>query len=137
KKAVAPDFDRHISKVIEAGDKLLLVGESATLALSSDGGASWKPLKSPYEGSLFGALVMRDGAWLIYGMRGNVYRSSDAGNNWTKVAFPTTVAINRGSASADRYVGLARNNGAIAISSANRTTFAGHNRSLRATVLHP
>ena len=132
KKVVAPDFDRHISKVIQAGDKLLLVGESATLAVSSDGGLTWKALKSPYEGSLFGALVMRDGAWLVYGMRGNVYRSVDGGTNWTKVAFPAAVAINGGSVSVDGRVVLVGNNGVLAISVDNGNSFVADNVPQRA-----
>jgi photosystem II stability/assembly factor-like uncharacterized protein len=75
---------------------------------------------------------MRDGAWLIYGMRGNVYRSTDAGNAWTKVAFPATVAINGGSVSADGRVVLVGNNGVLATSADNGNSFVAGNVPQRA-----
>jgi len=71
-EAVAPDFDRHISKVSRRGTSCCWSVNRPRWRISSDGGVSWKSIEVPYEGSLFGALVLRDGAWLIYGMRGNV-----------------------------------------------------------------
>jgi photosystem II stability/assembly factor-like uncharacterized protein len=64
-------------------------------------------------------------------MRGNVYRSADAGSNWTKVAFPSAVAINGGSVSADGRVVLVGNNGVIAVSSDNGSSFVADNVPLR------
>ena len=55
-------FDRHISRVIQVDSTLLLVAESGTLARSSDGGANWTRLESPYEGSWFNALAVDNGA---------------------------------------------------------------------------
>ena len=36
-------------------------------------------------GSLFGALMLANGDWVAYGMRGNVVRSTDRGATWTHV----------------------------------------------------
>lgn len=83
-RVISDEFDRHISKVIRINDKLLLVGESGTLATSADG-VTWHKSNSPYEGSWFGGITTPSGAVLIFGMRGNVYRSEDAGMQWTKV----------------------------------------------------
>lgn len=52
------EFDRHISQIFKAGDKYVLVGESATFAVSNDG-TKWERRESPYKGSLFGGLVTK------------------------------------------------------------------------------
>lgn len=74
---ISEDFDRHISHVLPVGDKLLMVAESGNLAVSGDGGATWKRIKSPYEGSYFGATKLNGNGVVVFGMRGNVYRTDD------------------------------------------------------------
>jgi photosystem II stability/assembly factor-like uncharacterized protein len=74
---ISEDFDRHISQVLPVGDKLLMVAESGNLAVSGDGGATWKRIKSPYEGSYFGATKLSGDGVVVFGMRGNVYRTDD------------------------------------------------------------
>lgn len=71
------DFERHISQVIQVDDKLFMVAESGILARSDDMGQTWTKLESPYEGSFFGATRAADGSVLAFGMRGNVFRSSN------------------------------------------------------------
>lgn len=67
------------------GTDLLLVGERGLLLRSSDAGASFKALKSPYEGSFFGLLGTSSGALIAYGLRGNAWWSDDRGNNWRRL----------------------------------------------------
>ena len=122
--AVKEGFDRHISQVIEAGEQLVLVGESGTIAVSKDKGTTWSEIKSPYAGSLFGAIALRDGALLIYGMRGNIYRSTDGGVNWSQVAIDSNSTINGGSIDASGRVVLVGNGGLVAISTDNGLSFA-------------
>lgn len=74
---ISEDFDRHISQVLPIGDKLLMVAESGNLAVSGDGGATWRRIKSPYEGSYFGATKLEGDGVVVFGMRGNVYRTDD------------------------------------------------------------
>ncbi|MDE2368806.1 MAG: photosystem I reaction center subunit IV [Burkholderiales bacterium] len=84
-KILEPDFDRHISRVFAAGaHRYVLVGESATLAVSDDA-VNWKRIESPYKGSWFGGLATKSGAIVIYGMRGHVCRSEDGGASWTVI----------------------------------------------------
>ncbi len=71
------DFERHISQVIRLDDKLFMVAESGNLARSDDMGQTWVKLESPYEGSFFGATRAADGSVLAFGMRGNVFRSTN------------------------------------------------------------
>jgi photosystem II stability/assembly factor-like uncharacterized protein len=117
-------FDRHISQIIRtAPGQLLLVGESGTLALSDDDGRHWRMLKSPYQGSLFGALATKDGSWLIYGMRGNLFRSADAGQSWSRIDLGTTLGLMNARQLPGGRVLLVGNAGLVARSDDNGFTF--------------
>lgn len=120
---LGPDFDRHINRVIAGKDMLLLVGESGTLAKSTDGGVSWNKLASPYEGSFFGASLTPGGALLIFGMRGNIYRSTDQGASWTKVAVATKSPFFGAVNLRDQRIVLTAGQGWLAVSRDDGRTF--------------
>lgn len=81
------DEDYHLNAIAEGPDGTLwLAGEAGHLDRSDDGGATWTKLDSPYEGSFFGVLPLRDGAVLAFGLRGNLYRSEDRGESWRWIA---------------------------------------------------
>ncbi len=74
-----PEDDKHLNAIVKLAEgKLLITGEAGTLLRSDDGGKNWVKLVSPYKGSFYGALRADDGATLIYGMRGKIFRSTDA-----------------------------------------------------------
>jgi len=84
------DFDRHLTGIAVVGaGRFVLAGEAGTLLSSADGGATWRPLDSPYEGSYFGALGLGEGVVIAYGMRGHAYRSTDAGRTWRRIDLGT------------------------------------------------
>jgi len=56
---------------------LLLAGERSFLARSTDKGATWVQLKSPYTGSYFGALATGGNGVLVFGLRGNAFYAAD------------------------------------------------------------
>ena len=64
---------------------MVLAGEAGTLLATADSGATWQELKSPYAGSWFGAIGLHGGAVIAYGMRGNAWRSTDAGKSWQRI----------------------------------------------------
>ena len=121
-QVIDAEFDRHISQVFKAGDKYVLVGESATLAVSDDG-KTFKKLESPYKGSWFGGLATKGGAWLIYGMRGNVYRSENAGATWTKIDAGGEQTMANGRVLPDGRIVLVGIGGKIAISNDDGKSF--------------
>lgn len=123
---VSPEFDRHISKVIETGKALWLVAETGVIARSKDQGRTWEQVRSPYEGSYFGILETRGGALLAFGMRGNVFRSADDGATWAPVPFGSKATLNGGSVGADGRIVLAGNRGLVAVSDDDGKTFLLH-----------
>lgn len=98
----------HLNGIAKLGDgSLLAVGEQGTIGLSADQGATWEKLTSPYDGSLYGAIAVGDKGALIYGLRGNVYRSDDVkAGTWTQVNVNTVSSFFGGAALPDGGVAL-------------------------------
>lgn len=85
---------KHLYEVRGDADVLLVSGEQGALFRSSDGGASFSELRTPYAGTYFGILRTRSETLIAYGLRGNAWRSTDGGANWEKVDVgqPVTLA---------------------------------------------
>lgn len=134
KAILEEDFDRHISQIIQLqSGRCLLVGESGTLATSSDRGDTWQRLESPYEGSFFGALALADGHLLAFGMRGNLWYSGDAGQTWVKRETGTTLALNGAAQLASGRV-VVFGNGGLILTSDDRGQHFSRQPSTRASL---
>lgn len=83
----------HLYALYRDGADLLVAGEQGLVAHSSDGGARFERITTPYKGSFF--CVGRDagGAWLVAGLRGNALRSRDAGRTWAALPSPAPVSL--------------------------------------------
>lgn len=107
----APDIrgeELHLNGItrLDNGD-LLVVGEQGTIGLSNDGGQTWARVESPYEGSLYGALPTGGGGALIYGLRGNAYRSDDVkAASWNQLDLGTVSSFFGGTVLSDGGVAL-------------------------------
>lgn len=93
--------DFHLNQIAAARDgSIYLAAEAGHLYRSTDNGATWTVLSSPYQGSFFGLLPLSDGALLAFGLRGHLYRSSDQGATWLRIETGTeetlTVALELG-----------------------------------------
>jgi photosystem II stability/assembly factor-like uncharacterized protein len=121
----AADFDKHLTGVAPAGPgRVVLAGEAGTLLATADDGATWHEVRSPYAGSFFGAIGLRDGSVLAYGMRGNAWRSTDAGRNWKRIDLgPYTGALQGASEQPDGSVVLTGADGLVARSADAGATF--------------
>jgi photosystem II stability/assembly factor-like uncharacterized protein len=91
----------HLYGVRARGRTLVIAGEQGLLLRSTDGGASFSALASPYKGSFFGLLQTRGGALVAYGLRGSAYRSTDEGLHWDKLDTGLPMAIGAGMALPD------------------------------------
>lgn len=68
----------NLYNLVQLGDgTLMLAGERGFMARSTDAGASWVQLRSPYTGSYFGALPIGARGVLIFGLRGNTFYAAD------------------------------------------------------------
>ncbi len=120
------DSDRHLNTIIKLGpNKLFIAGEAGMMLKSDDNGKSWTRVASPYKGSFFGAVSADDGAVIIYGLRGNIYRAKDANlKSWTQVEVPTKSSMMGSTKLADGSIVLAGLSGVVLISRDNGKKFA-------------
>ena len=86
----------NFNSMIQYQDKLLIVGELGTIITFDDaaeGVERWQVIDSPYTGSFFGVKELNSGELMIYGLRGNLYRSIDGGQSWDKIETATIANI--------------------------------------------
>ncbi|MCF6264350.1 MAG: YCF48-related protein [Xanthomonadales bacterium] len=71
--------------VVMSNQRLMMIGERGYGFRSRDNGKQWQAIHLPYEGSMFGALLVSDECVLAFGLRGHAFRSCDFGSNWVAV----------------------------------------------------
>jgi photosystem II stability/assembly factor-like uncharacterized protein len=105
-----------------AAGELYIAGEGG-LALKLDSQAQrFKVLLTPYNGSYFG-VVGDKMAVLLFGLRGNAFRSDDAGKTWAKVDTGLPATIVAGLTTAKDAIVVADVGGRVAISTDGARTF--------------
>jgi photosystem II stability/assembly factor-like uncharacterized protein len=117
------DDDPHFSHIITGPDGgLWLTGEFGTVRRSGDRARRWEPLATPYEGTFFGTLPLAKGGAVVFGLRGNIFRSED-GKAWKQVESPTQSLLHGGLALADGRFVLSAAAGQLLLSSDEGRTF--------------
>ena len=92
-----PDEDYHLNAIFRGpGDSLFIAAEFGSIYRSLDGGASWERLHPPYQGSFWGGLAVGEEAFLVFGMRGHVFRSEDLGESWQELDSGTDQSLQSG-----------------------------------------
>ncbi|MDB5975017.1 MAG: hypothetical protein JWR07_1777 [Nevskia sp.] len=87
----------HLYAIHQIGTDWYIAGEQGLLLKSVDGGQSFRALKSPYDGSFFGVTPGSASDVLAFGLRGNVFRSTDNGQTWTPARTTISPTWNAGS----------------------------------------
>ncbi len=109
--------DKHLNAIVRLPKgHLVVLGEAGLILLSTDSGRTWKPVPSPYKGSLFGGVVTDDGALVAFGLRGRIFRSADDGATWQPVDNASTATLMGGSRLPDGTLVLAGAGGTILVS---------------------
>lgn len=120
------NFDRyHLNALTELkGGTIIIAGEAGTLFASYDQGEQWETLYGPYQGSFFGiqALQNQDEA-LLYGLKGNVYKTKDGGQSWKKIPVTIETSLTASSMSDEGVLVIAGFSGVLLISSDQGETF--------------
>ena len=120
------DEDRHFNAIVKLGEnRLIIAGEAGMLLKSNDTGKSWTKIASPYKGSFFGAAQAQDGSVLIYGLRGKIFRSTDAAmKDWTLVENKSVASVMGSTRLPDGTLVLSGLAGTVLISRDNGKRFA-------------
>ncbi|VVQ29114.1 Ycf48-like protein [Pseudomonas fluorescens] len=85
----------HLNAIASTGDALYIAGEQGLLLKWDDTRQRFAAVQTPYQGSFFGVLG-KPGEALVYGLRGNVLRSTDGGLSWTPQKSGLHVSITAG-----------------------------------------
>lgn len=86
----------NFNSMILYQNKLFIAGELGTILIFDDtaeGVGRWQVVDSPYTGSFFGVKELSTGELFVYGLRGNLYRSTDGAKNWDKIETGTIANI--------------------------------------------
>ncbi|MCQ8876845.1 YCF48-related protein [Pseudoalteromonas shioyasakiensis] len=83
----------HFNRIVEAGDKLMLVGEMGLLAHSVDNGVTWHRDEEIYPGSFFAYAHNSQGDELVAGLRGNIFTRNEQ-TDWQHLSNDKTATVN-------------------------------------------
>jgi photosystem II stability/assembly factor-like uncharacterized protein len=114
----------HLYGMRGAGGALYLAGEQGLLLRSTDQGASFSALPTPYKGSYFGLLAARGGALVAFGLRGNAYWSGDQGTSWSRIDTGIQASLAGGAELADGTLVLVSQGGDVLLSRDQGRSFA-------------
>ncbi|MDG9924432.1 MULTISPECIES: YCF48-related protein [unclassified Pseudomonas] len=105
-----------------AAGELFIAGEQGLLLRLDRASGRFVPSPTSYAGSFFGILGTPDAA-LVYGLRGNVFRSVDGGASWNQVEIGLPVSITSATRFADGRLALLSQAGHLLLSSDNGASF--------------
>ncbi len=116
--------DFHLNDLIaDRKGGVFIPAEFGTVYRSLDGGNSFEPIQTPYDGSFWGGMVLQTDALLIWGMRGNAFISTDSGTSWQKANTNNDRSITGGIQLADGRVVLTGLSGLVLVSQDNGSNF--------------
>jgi photosystem II stability/assembly factor-like uncharacterized protein len=73
---------------------ILAVGAAGTIRWSTNGGVSWKSPTYPTTTNDFNSVTLKDSRGIIVGSSGVIYRTTNAGQNWTSINSVVTNTLN-------------------------------------------
>tara|TARA_A100001037_G_C15084135_1_gene605781 strand:+ start:64 stop:1011 length:948 start_codon:yes stop_codon:yes gene_type:complete len=118
------DDDPHFYQITKADDGALwLIGEFGTVWRSMDFGQAWEPLDALYEGTFFGALPLAKGGAVVFGLRGNIFRSED-GAAWQRIEISTNALLHGGARLSDGRMVLSAGAGELLVSENKGQSFS-------------
>jgi photosystem II stability/assembly factor-like uncharacterized protein len=94
-KITNPQF-RNIYAIVDEGDETFLIGEGGLILKSEADCLNFKPLPGPFSATLFGGVMASQGNLLVYGLIGDIYKSTDDGETWSTVPPPTDSLFSSG-----------------------------------------
>ena len=95
--------DLHLYAIRRAGGHLFIAGEQGLLMRLDPAAGRFRAIDVPYKGTFFG-IVGDESSVVVFGLRGNAFRSTDGGKTWTKVETGVQVGLTAGLHSNGRLV---------------------------------
>lgn len=112
----------HLYGISATGSDLYIAGELGLLMKLDRSSGRFAAVATPYKGSYFGVLT-KPGLVVAFGMRGNAWRSEDAGKTWQKIETGVQSGLNAGTVLDDGRIVLASQGGNVLVSTNDARTF--------------
>lgn len=105
----------HLNAIrgLQGTDTVFIVGEHGILFRSTDRGATWHSLPSPFDGSFFGIAPVAQDLLLVYGLQGRLFASSNDGASWQQIQTGVTSGLNTAVRTPEGDVIVAGNAGVV------------------------
>jgi len=116
-------LNNHLYQINKVKEGYVIFGEQGLILYSNNNGQSFDVLTSPYAGTWFGFLLTSQGAWIAYGLKGNVYVSHNQGQDWSKMTSNTEASISAATELSDGTVILATQAGELLAGVKNSHSF--------------
>ncbi|MNP21246.1 Ycf48-like protein [compost metagenome] len=97
------------------GNELFIVGEQGLVLKLDPVAERFNAIPTPYNGTFFG-VTGKPGAVLVFGLRGNAYRSVDGGVGWSKVELGLPLTITASTVTTDGRIVLLSQAGHVLVS---------------------
>ena len=124
-----PWFDRtdnprlyNLYAIRRAAGELYIAGEGGLVLRLDAAAGRFRAVNAPYNGSFFG-VAEAGSSVIVYGLRGNAFRSTDAGRTWNRIDVGLAASI-VGATHTERGLLLADSGGRITASEDGGATFA-------------
>ncbi|MDD2736971.1 MAG: YCF48-related protein [Desulfuromonadaceae bacterium] len=128
-KSWVPLYDRidnpkryHLYAVRPVGKDLFITAEQGVIFKLDEKSGRFNAIKTPYNGTFFG-ITGKQGAVVAFGMRGNVFRSSDDGASWDKIETGVPAGLVSGTITTDGQFVLVSQGGRVLVSSDSGSSF--------------
>jgi photosystem II stability/assembly factor-like uncharacterized protein len=105
-----------------AAGELFIVGEQGLVMKLDRPSGRFIATPTPYNGSFFG-VTGTPGATLVFGLRGNVFRSTDGGASWNKIDLGLPLSITASSVTTDGRLVLVSQAGHVLVSADDGASF--------------
>jgi photosystem II stability/assembly factor-like uncharacterized protein len=113
----------HFYSVKPVGKELFIAGEQGLVLKLDQKTGRFRAVKTPYTGTYFG-VIGKPGVTIIYGLRGNAYRSLDGGKKWQKIETGLQMGIVGGTVTENGQIVLVGQSGNVLLSSDNGLSFS-------------
>ncbi|MFT3755750.1 MAG: YCF48-related protein [Pseudoxanthomonas sp.] len=114
--------DMHLYAIRPAAGTMFIAGERGLVLKLDSQSRQFEKVTVPYDGTLFGVTGTAQTV-LVFGLRGNVFRSTDGGTNWDKVETGEQAGISAGTLRSDGAIVLASQSGQVLLSTDEGVTF--------------
>jgi photosystem II stability/assembly factor-like uncharacterized protein len=113
----------HLYAMRPAGGTVFIVGEQGLVLKLDRERKHFVNVPLPYQGTLFGVVGTRNTV-VVFGLRGNAFRSADGGASWSKVETGVGAGLTSGIVRADGSIVLVSQAGQVLLSTDEGATFS-------------